>query len=417
MMYLEPLQMPENVEYEKSSYSRNFGKFEIGPLEPGFGTTLGNTLRRVLLSSVQGAAVRFVRIEGLHHEFTPIPGTNSDYIDLILRIKQLVIQSNSVEEVPIVLEHKGKGVITASLISETAQVKIINKDLYLLEVVEDIDLKIEMIVGIGRGYVSADRQNPDGKPVGFIPIDSIYSPIMKVNFTVTHQRVKERMNFDKLIIDIHSNGAVEPMIALFLAAKILKDMAAKISQFETEPEYIRDVELDPDLEEKERILRLSVKEIELTVRAANCLEGANISTIGELVSKSEPEMLKFRNFGKKSLEEIVQKLKKYDLELGMDVDGIYRKIREARSRGVLPPEEVSVPKPEESKAKESKPAEAKKDAKISEPKAKETKPATPKAKETKAKEAEKVTPPPKSATPPKKPVPAPKKKVKNATQT
>ncbi|HNQ43641.1 MAG TPA: DNA-directed RNA polymerase subunit alpha, partial [Candidatus Cloacimonadota bacterium] len=297
MMYLEPLQMPESVEYDKATYSRNYGKFEIGPLEPGFGTTLGNTLRRVLLSSLQGAAVRFVRIEGLHHEFTPIPGTNSDFIDLILRIKQLVIQSNSVEETNIVLEHKGKGIITAGMIQGNAHVKIINKDLYLLEVTEDIDLKIEMIVGIGRGYVSADRQNPEGHPIGFIPIDSIYSPILKVNFSVSHQRVKERMNYDRLILDIHSNGAIEPIIALFLAAKILKDMAAKISLFETEPEYIRDVELDPDLEEKERILSMSVKEIELTVRAANCLAQANIETIGELVSKSEPEMLKFRNFG------------------------------------------------------------------------------------------------------------------------
>lgn len=382
MMYLEPLQMPESVEHDKASYSRNYGRFEIGPLEPGFGTTMGNTLRRVLLSSIQGAAVRFVRIEGLHHEFTPIPGTNSDYIDLILRIKQMVIESKTVEESTIVLEHKGKGIITASMVQENANIKIINKDLYLLEVTEDIDLKIEMIVGIGRGYVSADRQNPEGHPIGFIPIDSIYSPILKVNFSVTHQRVKERMNFDKLILEIHSNGAVEPMIALFLAAKILKDMAAKISLFETEPEYIKDVELDPDLEEKERILRMSVKEIELTVRAANCLEMAEISTIGELVSKSEAEMLKFRNFGKKSLEEIVQKLKKYDLELGMDVDSIYRKIKEARSRGIIAPED-SAPVEIEEKSPEAAPA-------------------------TKEKS---------SGSTPRKPVPAPKKKVKNATQS
>jgi DNA-directed RNA polymerase subunit alpha len=154
-----------------------------------------------------------VRIEGLHHEFTPIPGTNSDYLDLILRIKQIVIESTTVEETTIILEHKGKGIITADMIQENAHVKIINKDLYLLEVTEDIDLKIEMIVGIGRGYVSADRQNPEGKPIGFIPIDSIYSPILKVNFSVSHQRVKERMNYDKLILEIHSNGAIEPMIA------------------------------------------------------------------------------------------------------------------------------------------------------------------------------------------------------------
>ncbi|HCX60128.1 MAG TPA: DNA-directed RNA polymerase subunit alpha [Candidatus Cloacimonas sp.] len=381
-MYLEPLQMPEFVNHDKDSYSRNYGKFEIGPLEPGFGTTMGNTLRRILLSSIQGAAVRFIRIEGLHHEFTPIPGTNSDYLDLILRVKQLVIESGTVEESTIVLEHKGKGVITADMIQENAHVKIINKDLYLLEVTEDIDLKIEMIVGIGRGYVSADRQNTEGKALGFIPIDSIYSPILKVNFSVSHQRVKERMNFDKLILEIHSNGAIEPMIALFLAAKILKDMAAKVSLFETEPEYIRDVELDPDLEEKERILRMSVKEIELTVRAANCLEMAEIETIGELVSKTEAEMLKFRNFGKKSLEEIVQKLKKYDLELGMDVDSIYRKIKEARSRGIIPAEELA-PAADIATEPEEKPAKAEKAA----------------------------------TTTPRKPVPSPKKKVKNATQS
>lgn len=382
MMYLEPLQMPESVEHDQKTYSRNYGRFEIGPMEPGFGTTMGNTLRRVLLSSIQGAAVRFVRIEGLHHEFTPIPGTNADYIDLILRIKQLVIESSTVEESTIILEHKGKGIVTASMVQENANIKIINKDLYLLEVTEDIDLKIEMVVGIGRGYVSADRQNPEGHAIGFIPIDSIYSPILKVNFSVTHQRVKERMNFDKLILEIHSNGAIEPMIALFLAAKILKDMAAKISLFETEPEYIRDVELDPDLEEKERILRMSVKEIELTVRAANCLEMAEITTIGDLVSKTEAEMLKFRNFGKKSLEEIVQKLKKYDLELGMDVESIYRKIKEAHSRGIIAPEEE---RPEVIKVESPKKAPA----------------ATEKT----------------ATATPRKPIPAPKKKVKNATQS
>ncbi|MCB5265925.1 MAG: DNA-directed RNA polymerase subunit alpha, partial [Candidatus Cloacimonetes bacterium] len=318
--------------------------------------------------------------EGLHHEFTPIPGTNSDYLDLILRIKQLVIEASSVEESTIVLESKGKGIITASMVQENAHVKIINKDLYLLEVTEDIDLKIEMIVGIGRGYVSADRQNPEGKALGFIPIDSIYSPILKVNFSVSHQRVKERMNFDRLILEIHSNGAVEPMIAVFLAAKILKDMAAKISLFETEPEYIRDIELDPDLEEKERILRMSVKEIELTVRAANCLEQANIETIGELVEKTEAEMLKFRNFGKKSLEEIVQKLKKYDLELGMDVQSIYNKIKEARSRGIISPEPIN-PEAEIETPPEKAPAKKEKAAPIT----------------------------------PRKPVPSSKKKVKNAT--
>lgn len=371
MLYLEPLQMPETVEHDRTSYTPYFGRFEIGPLEPGFGTTLGNTLRRVLLSSIQGSAVRFVRIEGLHHEFTPIPGTNSDYIDLILRLKQLVIHSTAIDEVTVNLEHKGKGVITAAQIQDNPHIRIINKDLYLLEVTEDVDFRLEMIIGNGRGYLPADRQNPEGKPVGFIPIDSVYSPILKVNFSVSHQRVKERMNFDRLNLDIHSNGAIEPKIALFLAAKLLRDMVGKLCLFETEPEYIREIDLDPDLEEKERILSLPVREIELTVRAANCLSAAKIETIGELVSKSEAEMLKFRNFGKKSLEEIVLKLKKYDLELGMDVDGIYKRIREARSRGIIKSEEPPVPI-EEPKAKEKpKPKEKPQDKPKDKPKEKE----------------------------------------------
>jgi DNA-directed RNA polymerase subunit alpha len=385
MIFLEQLQMPETVEADETTYSRTYGKFEIGPLEPGFGTTIGNTLRRVLLSSIQGAAVRHVRIEGLHHEFTPIPGTNSDYIDLILRLKQLIVQTNVVDEVMIVLNHKGKGVVTAAEIKETADVKIINKDIYLLEVTENIDLKIELWVGIGRGYVPADKQEVEGKPVGTIPIDSIYSPVLKVNFSVTHQRVKEKMNYDKLILEIWTNGAFEPKHALFLSAKILKDMFGKLCLFEVEPEYIRDVQLDPELEEMERILKMSVKEIELTVRAANCLDQANIYNIGELVSKTEAEMLKFRNFGKKSLEEIVQKLKKYDLTLGMDVDSIYSKINDARSRGIpsLKPEPVI----EEEEEEEIAP------------------PVKTKAAATKTKA--------KSVTPPRKPIPtAKKKKVK-----
>ncbi len=377
MLYLEPLQMPENVDYDRESYSPHYGRFEIGPLEPGFGTTIGNILRRVLLSSVQGSAVRFVRIEGLHHEFSPIPGTNSDYIDLILRLKQLVVYSTSVDEVTIVLEHKGKGVVTANMIQDNPNIRIINKDLYLLEVTEDVDLKIEMIIGNGRGYVSASQQDMEDRSVGFIPIDSIYSPILKVNFSVTHQRVKERMNFDKLILEIHSNGSVEPIVALFLSAKILRDMVGKISRFETEPQYIREVKLDPELEEMERILELPVREIELTVRAANCLAAAEIETIGDLVSKTDAEMLKFRNFGKKSLEEIVQKLKKYDLHLGMDVEGIQNQIREARSRGINIESATQVIIEED----KSEPAEPEEDI----------------------------------PTPPRKPVPPSKKKVKNAT--
>lgn len=332
MMFLEPIQLPENIDVDKKTYSSTFGRFEIGPLEPGFGTTIGNTLRRVLLSSIQGAAVRFVKIEGLHHEFTPIPGSDSDFIDLILRLKKLVVKTDSINEEKLVLEHKGKGVITAAEIKETNDVQIVNKDLELLEMIEDADFRMEIWIGIGRGYVAGSEHDMDEKPVGVIPVDSVYSPINKVNFLVEKQRVGEKIDFDKLIMEISTNGSIEPKEALFLSAKILRDLYNELVGFEKEPEYIKEVEMDPELDRLEHILKTNVNELELSVRCSNCLAAAKIDTIGELVEKSENEMLKYRNFGKKSLEEINTLLDKYDLSLGMDVNGIYKQIEEAKNK-------------------------------------------------------------------------------------
>lgn len=332
MMFLEPLQLPDRVQVDDATYSASYGKFEIGPLEKGFATTIGNTLRRVLLSSIQGAAVRFVKIEGLHHEFAPIPGSDSDYIDLILKLKKLVLKSNSINEEKLVLEHKGTGVITAGDFQQSNEVEIINEDQVLLEMTEDVDFRMEIWVGIGRGYQSADTHIMDEKPVGVIPIDSIYSPITKVNFEVADQRVGEKIDFDKLIIEITTDGSIDPKDSLYLAAKILRDLYDKVVLFETEPEYIEEVEMDPELERMDKILDTNVHELELSVRCSNCLAAAKIETIGELVSKSENEMLKYRNFGKKSLEEINALLENYELSLGMNVAGIKQKIDDAKSR-------------------------------------------------------------------------------------
>ena len=332
MMFLEPLQLPDMVQVDETTYSINYGKFEIGPLEKGFATTIGNTLRRVLLSSIQGAAVRFVKIEGLHHEFAPIPGSDSDYIDLILKLKKLVLKSESINEEKLVLEHKGVGVITAGDIQETNEVDIINKDQVLLEMTEDVDFRMEIWIGIGRGYQPADNHDMDEKPVGVIPIDSINSPITKVNFEVSDQRVGEKIDFDKLIIDITTDGSIDPKDALYLSAKILRDLYDRVVLFEKEPEYIEEVEMDPELERMDKILDTNVHELELSVRCSNCLAAAKIDKIGELVSKSENEMLKYRNFGKKSLEEINALLDNYELSLGMNVNGIKQKIDEAKSR-------------------------------------------------------------------------------------
>ena len=332
MMFLEPLQLPEQVKVDEKTYSPTYGKFEIGPLEAGFATTIGNTLRRVLTSSIQGTAIRFVKIEGLHHEFAPIPGGDSDFIDVILKLKKIVLKSETVNEEKLVLEHKGIGPVTAGEIQETADVKIINKDLVLLEMAEDVEFKMEIWVGIGRGYVSANQHNMEEKPVGVIPIDSIYSPVVKVNFEAGQQRVGERIDYDKLIMEITTDGSIDPKDSLYLAAKILRDLYDRLVLFETEPEYIEEVEMDPELERMEKILDTAVNELELSVRCSNCLSAAKIDTIGELVGKNENEMLKYRNFGKKSLEEINTLLDKYALSLGMDVKGIRKKIDDAKGK-------------------------------------------------------------------------------------
>lgn len=330
MMFLEPLQMPEHVEVIENSDT--FGKFEIGPLEPGFGTTIGNTLRRVLLASIQGAAVKYVRIEGLHHEFCAIPGTDSDYVDLILKLKELVLKIDQFGEYELVLEHSGKGIVTAGEITAQMGVEVLNPDLVLLEVTEDTDLRIELWAANGRGFVPSDKQDMNGRAAGVIPIDSIYSPIRKVNFFVSNQRVKEKMNYDKLTVEVTTDGSINPKNSLFLSAKILKDLYSEISQFEVEPEYIEEVKMDPTLERFEKLFNTPVKELELTVRSANCLVAAKIDKIGDLVAKSESEMLKYRNFGKKSLDEIIGLLETYGLSLGMDVESINKEIQEARNR-------------------------------------------------------------------------------------
>lgn len=332
MNYLLPIQFPLSIEVDKDTYSVSFGRFGIGPLEPGYAITIGNTLRRVLLSSIQGAAIRFVKIEGLHHELAPIPSSNSDFIDLILRLKQLVFKVDTLKEVKIVLEYKGPGKVHASDIEVPAGVQIINKNMELIELIEKTDFRMEMWVGVGRGYVSSDEQDLEDKPTGVIPIDSIYSPITKVNFYTSKQRVGEKIDYDKLIIDVTTNGSIEPQEALFTSAKFLKDLYEKISAFEEEPGYLPEIELDPQLDEMDRLLNLPVKELELTVRSANCLEAAGIETLGDLVEKSEAEMLKYRNFGKKSLEEIKNLLSKFNLSLGMDVKSIREEIEKAKKK-------------------------------------------------------------------------------------
>jgi DNA-directed RNA polymerase subunit alpha len=332
MNYLLSIQLPEKIEVEEVTSTKTFGRFAIGPLEPGYATTIGNTLRRVLLSSIQGAAVKYVKIEGLHHELSPIPGSSSDFIDLILKLKQIVFKTDTLKEYALVLDFKGPGTVKASDIKTPAELQILNKDLILLELMEKIDFRMELWVGVGRGYVPSDEQDMEDKPIGIIPTDSVFSPVTKVNFYTTTQRVGEKIDYDRLVLEVETNGSIEPKSAVFIAAKYLKDLYQKLISFYEEPDYLTEVKLDPQLEEMEKLLNLQVKELELTVRSANCLDAAGIETIGELIEKTEAEMLKYRNFGKKSLEEIRNLLGKFNLSLGMDVNSIRSSIDKAKKK-------------------------------------------------------------------------------------
>ena len=332
MINIESIQLPENVVENEEKQSATYGEFEIGPLEPGFAITVGNSLRRVLLSSMTGAAIRFVRIEGLLHEYAPIPGSKSDYIDLILKLKKLIIKSNTLEEVKVNLVFKGKGLVTAANIEETNGIQILNKDLPLIEFSEEVDFFMEIWIGIGRGFVPSEEQIMEDKPIGTIPIDSVYTPVKKVNFSVGNRRVGEKIDYDNLIMEIETNGSISPKDSLYISAKLLKDLFAKMVLFEVEPEYIEIKKMDPELEKMENLLFTKVKELELSVRSSNCLEAAKIEVIEDLIKRTENEMLIYRNFGKKSLTEIKEILAKYDLSLGMDVAKIKAKIKEAKDK-------------------------------------------------------------------------------------
>ncbi|MBL7107956.1 MAG: DNA-directed RNA polymerase subunit alpha [Candidatus Cloacimonetes bacterium] len=326
MTDLQPIQMPKNIEMDKESSSEKYGKFSIGPMEKGFGTTIGNSLRRVLLASIQGGAVCFVRVKDITHQYSAIPGSKNDYVDLILNLKNLIMKIDAEKEIKLELNAKGPGKISAKNIKSPKTIEIINKDLLLLELVENVDFSVELWVSNGIGYRRENEQKLGDKPVGVIPIDAIFSPVRKVNFHIEKQRVDEKIDYDKLILEIWTDGSITPEDALSLASKILKDYFKSIIQFKKEPEYITPDDVDPKLKNLQKLMRMKVSDLELTVRCRNCLSAAKIKKVKGLVTKSESQMLKFRNFGKKSLDEIKIVLERYGLKMGMDINDIEAKL-------------------------------------------------------------------------------------------
>src|SRR5262245_2820296 len=307
-----------NVAGEPAPTDR-YTQFSAQPFERGFGTTIGNALRRVLLSSIEGAAITAVKIEGVLHEFSPIPGVVEDATDIILNLKQIPLKLHGDEPKTIHLKGTAPGVYTSANIEHDPDIEILDKEIYIGTVSEGGTLQIEMRVQNGRGYVDAARNFDEDLGIGYIPVDSVHSPVRKVNYFVEAARLGQVTDYDKLTIEIWTNGSITPNDALGLAAKLIKDHMQIFIQFEEKPEPVEEaveVRQDAVLEH----LNKSVDELELSVRSYNCLKNANIRTIGELVTKSEAEMLKTKNFGRKSLNEIKEILASMNLSLGMKLD-------------------------------------------------------------------------------------------------
>jgi DNA-directed RNA polymerase subunit alpha len=309
---------PKHVPIEHGSLTDFYGKFVCEPLERGFGTTLGNALRRVLLSSLQGAAITAIKIDGAVHEFTSVPDVVEDVTDIVLNLKEVVVKAHSARTHTLHIRKEGPGEVRAGDIQTTDQVEILNPDHLICTVSRGGVFSAELTVNVGRGYVSSDRNKVPGMAIGTIPIDALFSPIRKVNYNVTNARVGQITDYDKLTLEVWTNGSVRPPDAVAYAAKILKDQLSIFINFqeEEEPETLSSSDEEPL---NDHLFR-SVDELELSVRSANCLQNANIHLIGELVQRTEAEMLKTKNFGRKSLKEIKEILGDMNLSLGMRVD-------------------------------------------------------------------------------------------------
>jgi len=318
-MLWKGFQKPKRLAADMETLTEKFGRFSAQPFERGFGTTIGNALRRVLLSSIEGAAITAVKIEGVLHEFQSIPGVVEDATDIILNLKQVPFKLNGEGPKAIYLRTEKPGVVTSGMIEADADVEILDKDVYLATISEGGKVDMEMRLKRGRGYVSADKNFDEDLGLGFIPIDSVHSPVRKCNYVVDAARLGQITDYDKLTLEVWTNGAITPGDAIGLGAKLLKDHMNIFINFEEELEAEAGGE-DRKPEIRNENLNRSVEELELSVRSYNCLKNANIQTIGELVQRSEAEMLKTKNFGRKSLNEIKEILANMGLSLGMRID-------------------------------------------------------------------------------------------------
>ncbi len=315
------LQMPERIELEESTFTNTFGRFTVQPLEKGFGVTIGNMFRRVLLSSLHGAAITSIRINDIQHEFTQIEGVYEDVTEIILNLKQVRLKLNNPRPEKVTLSLAGPLEFTAKMIADkTNDFEILNPDLHIATLNDKARMEIELKIGKGRGYVTSEENKEPDQPIGVIPIDSIFSPILNVRYDVQNTRVGQKTDFEKLTIEIETDGSITPEDALTHAGKILKDHIQLFINFDVATESVETTEIDEETLRIKKLLKMSVDELELSVRSHNCLKAANIRNIGDLVTKDESEMLKFKNFGRKSLLELGKILEERGLHFGMNID-------------------------------------------------------------------------------------------------
>ncbi len=319
-MALEGLQMPRLLDIDKESLTDTYGKFALQPLERGFGVTIGHGLRRVLVSQIQGAAIKSLSVEGVQHEFSVIKGVREDVPEIVLNLKEVALRFHGDEDRVLRVEAKGPGELKAKDLAVDASVEIMNPELHIGTLGKDANVVMELTVGNGRGYVFADENKSAEQPIGTIPMDSNFSPILKVNYNIENARVGRRTDYDKLTLEVWTDGSVGPEDAVAQAARVLIEHLGLIANLEDEPAQGSDEkEVDEETKRVARLLNTNVDELELTVRSANCLRAAGISTLKEMVQRTEAEMLKFRNFGRKSLNELGEILTTMDLAWGMDI--------------------------------------------------------------------------------------------------
>jgi DNA-directed RNA polymerase subunit alpha len=318
-------QKPKRLVANTDTLTERYGMFTAQPFERGFGTTIGNALRRALLSSIEGAAITAVRIEGVAHEFSPIPGVVEDATDIILNLKQVPFKMVGEGSKTVRIHAENSGEVLSGAIETDSDVEVLDRNMHIATVSEGGRLNIEMRLKMGRGYVSADRNFDEDLPLGYIPIDSVHSPVRKVNYNVEAARLGQMTDYDKLTLEVWTNGAVSPADSIGMAAKLLKDHMTIFVNFEETPEALEEP-VERAAGAMNEVLNRSVEELELSVRSYNCLKNANIQTIGDLVQKTEAEMLRTKNFGRKSLNEIKEILSGLSLSFGMKIDASGRLI-------------------------------------------------------------------------------------------